>query len=1522
MKLKPGASVTVDPVTGEVTIENPDGTTLTLSYDEYSRMFTAYGNGSVVNISQFSQGLLSAALLTSQAINDYKVPNLVMFYAAVRTGDHAYSELLKTIAEQFDAESLAHKSDALRFEGAAEQFRNTAIGMKSFLSGQALHLGETAQAKLNQAIASSERAAALTEKASAVRSTKAMVDARYAHVGAAIDIVQLLVAIQDGEVNGILKTSSGILGGIVLAAIGTFFGAPLAAGIALGIGGGILAEIFYDAWIADGFEDAGNIWDYFSQRAFSPEVNESFEDARRFVPRRDPLVLDLDGDGIETVGPGTVLFDHDGDGVKSGSGWASPHDGFLVLDRNENGLIDSGKELFGADTVLSDGTHATSGFAALADLDTNGNALFDAGDTEFANVRVWRDVNQDGVSQSEELSSLSSLGVVSVNLTPTSSTDIDLGNGNSIDNLGYFTRANGSTGGAGDLLLAINHFFRDYSGDLDPVPVSEEASVLTGIRGSGVVRDLAEAATLSPSLMAEIQTLQPSVTRSEMQGSLDSIISLWADTSQMLSTEALLEASGGVARRVIYHGPVPANVQVQGQSAVEAWMETQHLELSPLIAVLERFNGSSLVSVFEDQVSTAGSTFSWIPVNTGAGSEEVMRIALPAGQIEVLRRAYSDLRESVYAGLVSATRLRGYLSAVTGEYINGSWQYDLSALNLMLVAKHGENLTEALEDLIDLHKYAGQLLERAGWDGMALLESWISDATSQPGNLAALSAAGITLGVSSVMAGSVTNDVLWGGQDRETIRGNMGADLLVGNAGDDTLNGDQGGDILYGGSGSDHLYGGAGIDSMFGGVGDDRLFGEAGDDILDGGAGDDQLSGGAGNDTYVFGRGDGQDTIIYDHDLSPSRMNVLEFKADILVDDVVVKRSSDDLILTIAGTTDQVTVRSFFTSNLANGVNNPVQMVAFADGTTWDASELVRRAFVGTVGADFIYGTQDADVIYGQSGSDTLRGNGGNDVLYGGDGIDTLHGDAGDDILEGGAGNDSLIGGLGNDTYLFGLGDGQDTIVIDSEVTPGKLNVLQFKEGISPSDVIAARVNSNIVLTIIGTSDKVTITSFFSGDQPGGTNNPVQEVRFTDGTIWDASALLDRVFAGTDGADIIYGTPNADVIHGQAGNDMLYGLGGDDILDGGAGDDQLSGGAGNDTYVFGRGDGQDTIIYDHDLSPSRMNVLEFKADILVDDVVVKRSSDDLILTIAGTTDQVTVRSFFTSNLANGVNNPVQMVAFADGTTWDASELVRRAFVGTVGADFIYGTQDADVIYGQSGSDTLRGNGGNDVLYGGDGIDTLHGDAGDDILEGGAGNDSLIGGLGNDTYLFGLGDGQDTIVIDSEVTPGKLNVLQFKEGISPSDVIAARVNSNIVLTIIGTSDKVTITSFFSGDQPGGANNPVQEVRFTDGTIWDAEALAATVDGALVAAMQTHFGSVSGDLLDPVSSIGLPKDHVEEAWPSPRYSAELLRLIDAIASYSGPDHSTLPLGSANPWDHARYIAGALVADPGTRQASLTH
>ena len=120
-----------------------------------------------------------------------------------------------------------------------------------------------------------------------------------------------------------------------------------------------------------------------------------------------PLVLDLDGDGIETISTEEkVYFDHDNSGFAENTGWVSKDDGLLVRDLNNNGKIDNGTELFGNNTPLNNGQKAANGFEALADLDSNNDGIFNSSDTAWNEVKVWKDTNENGEVDSGELLTL------------------------------------------------------------------------------------------------------------------------------------------------------------------------------------------------------------------------------------------------------------------------------------------------------------------------------------------------------------------------------------------------------------------------------------------------------------------------------------------------------------------------------------------------------------------------------------------------------------------------------------------------------------------------------------------------------------------------------------------------------------------------------------------------------------------------------------------------------------------------------------------------------------------------------------------------------------------------------------------------------------------------------------------------------------------------------------------------------------------------------------------------------------
>lgn len=135
-----------------------------------------------------------------------------------------------------------------------------------------------------------------------------------------------------------------------------------------------------------------------------------------------PILLDLELNGFHLSGPDpAVRFDIDADGALDSIAWtkAGEDDAFLCLDRNHNGLIDDGRELFGFATPLLSGERARVGYRALAELDQaalggNGDGKLDASDSMFAELCAWSDANRDGMSQAQEIQPLDQVGVVAL----------------------------------------------------------------------------------------------------------------------------------------------------------------------------------------------------------------------------------------------------------------------------------------------------------------------------------------------------------------------------------------------------------------------------------------------------------------------------------------------------------------------------------------------------------------------------------------------------------------------------------------------------------------------------------------------------------------------------------------------------------------------------------------------------------------------------------------------------------------------------------------------------------------------------------------------------------------------------------------------------------------------------------------------------------------------------------------------------------------------------------------------------
>ncbi len=738
--------------------------------------------------------------------------------------------------------------------------------------------------------------------------------------------------------------------------------------------------------------------------------------------------------------------------------------------------------------------------------------------------------------------------------------------------------------------------------------------------------------------------------------------------------------------------------------------------------------------------------------STGALASRRVYVPLSSDQITFLERSYEHLRTSVYDGLLLQTRLKPYMDAIGLSLSDEGLALDFTDTDAALQGRFDVEPGEAMRDLLDLQRVAGNNLTGMGWDGLGLLYGWLESDGDNPDVQAALAEFGY---------------------------GNIETDGSGTNA-SEIVTGDAAGDDLSGGGGND------------------LVLGSQGDDTLNGGPGNDTLHGGAGNDTYRFNRGDGADTIIETH--GDTGEDALEFGAGIRAGDLDISAEDDALVFSRYGSGDRVTIANWFGS-LSDEAHR-LDAVRFADGRELDLDALQ----VGSAGDDVMDGSEANDILAGGAGNDQLNGQAGDDWLDGG---------SGDDTMAGGAGNDTYVVDSAQDFVVEEADGGIDTVEARVSATlsdhienltllgeantdatgNGMDNVLTGNIGDNTMDgaggddaLLGGRGNDRLLGGEGADSlDGGTGNDWLDGGSgadslAGGEGNDTYVVdRLDDAVVEQAGEGDDTVRTHLDytlgdhlenltltGEQAVSGTGNSldNELTGNSADNTLQGLAGDDRLDGGAGADTLMGGLGNDTYVVDN----------------------------AGDSVLEQTGEGV----------ETVESGITYTLPDNLENLTLIgPAEIDGT----GNALHNAIIGNRAANVLYGLEGDDVLDGGQGADSLFGGIGNDTYvvdsaedsvvenvaegsdtvrssltyrlgdnlenltltgrqsidgYGNELDNTLVGNAANNTLDGGLGADAMAGGRGNDTYILdNVGDsvseqgggGTDTVVSPFDYTLG-------------------------------------------------------------------------------------------------------------------------------------------------------------------------
>ena len=697
------------------------------------------------------------------------------------------------------------------------------------------------------------------------------------------------------------------------------------------------------------------------------EIFGLYDDAGAYTYPVDPLIFDLNGDGVKTVTLADgVHFDFDKNGFAEKIGWVSAEDGLLVRDLDKNGKIDSGRELMGDLTELSDDLLAANGFEALSYFDANADGVIDAKDDIYNELQIWQDKNQNGVVDAGEIMSLSEVGIASINLAY-ENIDVMDESGNGHSQRGTYTKTDGTTSTVEDVWFekdAANTVVSDTI-DKNVLEETDEIAGLPDIQGKGNQYSLHQAmlrdktGTLKK-LVQDYIAESDSTVRKSM---LPELIYVWTGVNDVEVTSrgsGISDARKLAALEVItgrkFNSAYGSNpVRQAGEYLEEAFnklielyygqLEMQTTYAQEYAELYMNIDFDENGNVIYDISSIAERYMAEYDKNPLEGRKQIF------GFVESLRKTGMDLaigKEVVYGKFaITNSDLYHVIDYQGDDIIKGTNGNDVligEGGNDMLSGGNGAdtyifNLGDG-EDIIDNYDPSNWRNDRIVF-GEGIKAEDVELCRNGYDLVFRNKTTGDKVTVKNAMADGegwyyirsveFADGTKWDGEYlRENTRHYVGTDR------DDVMNGQGWGynydqnETFMGGAGNDTINGNDGDDELYGEAGNDILSGGTGNDILVGGTGNDTLQGGRGDDTYVFNLGDGEDTIV-----EGGGTDRIVFGEGILAEDIFVTRQAGDLYLTNRKSKDRIKVKDFFNDDWYK-----VESFHTSDGRTLDYSKI------------------------------------------------------------------------------------------------------------------------------------------------------------------------------------------------------------------------------------------------------------------------------------------------------------------------------------------------------------------------------------------------------------------------------------------------------------------------------------------------------------------------------------------------------------------------------------------------------